>query len=111
MGHTRLLSGCANFGTVSGCPLTTKAVRFACMGEVSLAIALVRHVLDWARGCHACSTGAQPYLVGLLITPTGVHFYFNWERMPPKICNSMVVGTAALIDDCPATKARNAAVQ
>jgi hypothetical protein len=48
----------------------------ACMGEVTLAIALVRHVLDWARACHACSTGVQPCLVAFLITPTGLHFLF-----------------------------------
>jgi hypothetical protein len=50
----------------------------ACMGEVSLAIAQVRHVLDWAMECHACSAGAQPLLVGLLNTPAGVHFNFIW---------------------------------
>jgi hypothetical protein len=58
----------------------------ACMGEVSLAIA-VRHVLDWARGCHACSTGAQPCLVGLLITPTTVHI-----NLISRWCQFMTLG-------------------
>jgi hypothetical protein len=49
LGRTRLLSGCANYGTVA---LTVKAVHAvapsACIGDVFLAIALVRYVLDWA---------------------------------------------------------------
>jgi hypothetical protein len=44
------------------------------MGDVLLAIAMVRYVLDWDQGCSACE--AQPFLVGLLSTPPASKFTF-----------------------------------
>jgi hypothetical protein len=41
----------------------------------------VRHVFDWARGCHACSTGSQPCLVGLFFPPTGIHFNYKLNNL------------------------------
>jgi hypothetical protein len=72
----------------------------ACMGEVFQAIALVRQVLDWAQGCSGCQTGAQPFMVGLLTTPTGVDFCFWLAVVPPQLpecgCGRPQFGTAPL---------------